>query len=139
MNHAIVHVAGDQISLQFLKFLDSEEDADHPMSWEEKGEDALERLLARQEETAMLVRGLVQQVDFCPSFFNYRKSICICVSAIEHRWRSCGSKEENSRGRKWGESRKCPFEAIKAASKYQINFTPNMTASIFFRLSIATI
>ena len=33
LNHAIVHVAGDQISLQFLKFLDSEEDAEHPMSW----------------------------------------------------------------------------------------------------------
>ena len=39
MNHAIVHVDGDQISLQFLKFLDSEEDADveHPMSWAVRG------------------------------------------------------------------------------------------------------
>ena len=39
MNHAIVHVDGDHISLQFLKFLDSEEDADaeHPMSWAVRG------------------------------------------------------------------------------------------------------
>ena len=33
LNHAIVHVDGDQISLRFLKFLDSEDDAEHPMSW----------------------------------------------------------------------------------------------------------
>ena len=30
---------------------------------QEKGEGALERLLVRQEETAALVRGLVEQVD----------------------------------------------------------------------------
>ena len=43
---------------------------------QEKGEGALERLLVRQEETAALVRGLVEQVDFCPYsylYFYYRE------------------------------------------------------------------
>ena len=38
---------------------------------QEKGEDALERLLARQEETAALVRGLVKQVDLYPYSYLY--------------------------------------------------------------------
>ena len=33
LNHAIVHVDGDQVSLRFLKFLESEADAEHPMVW----------------------------------------------------------------------------------------------------------
>ena len=45
---------------------------------QEKGEDALERLLARQEETAMLVRDLVQQVDFCP-FFSTTERVFVFV------------------------------------------------------------
>ena len=41
INHAIVRVDDDLITLHYLKFLDSEADADHPMSWEEKGDDSL--------------------------------------------------------------------------------------------------
>ena len=41
INHAIVRVDDDLISLHYLKFLDSEADADHAMSWEEKGNDTL--------------------------------------------------------------------------------------------------
>ena len=40
-NHAIVRVENDLVTFTYLKFLDSEADADHAMSWEEKGEDAL--------------------------------------------------------------------------------------------------
>ena len=41
INHAIVRVDDDLISLKYLKFLDSEADADHAMSWEEKGDGSL--------------------------------------------------------------------------------------------------
>jgi len=41
INHAIVRVDDDLVTLHYLKFLDSEADADHPMSWEEKGDDSL--------------------------------------------------------------------------------------------------
>merc|ERR1712130_375578 len=50
INHAIVRVEDDLISLHYLKFLDSEEDADHPMSWEEKGDDSL--MITFRGETA---------------------------------------------------------------------------------------
>jgi len=38
-NHAIIHINGNQISLRFLKFLESEEEAEreHPMSWQVHG------------------------------------------------------------------------------------------------------
>ena len=36
----------------------------HQVEKQVRREEALERLLARQEETAVLVRGLVQQVEF---------------------------------------------------------------------------
>ena len=36
INHAIVRFDDDLISLRFLKFLDSEAKAEHPMNWEEK-------------------------------------------------------------------------------------------------------
>ena len=57
---------------------------------QEKGEGALERLLARQEETAALVRGLVEQVELYPHSYLYLSV---------NRWRSCASKEGGSRGR----------------------------------------
>ena len=33
LNHALVHVDGKQATLRFLKFLESEADAEHPMVW----------------------------------------------------------------------------------------------------------
>ena len=59
-------------------------------------EEALERLLARQEETTVLVRGLVEQVELDPYsylyFFKDYLYLCVC------RWRSCASMEGNTRG-----------------------------------------
>ena len=50
INHAIVRVDDDLISLRYLKFLDSEADAEHAMSWDEKGDDSL--MITFRGETA---------------------------------------------------------------------------------------
>ena len=41
INHAIVRVEDDLVTMRYLKFLDSEADAEHAMSWEEKGNNSL--------------------------------------------------------------------------------------------------
>ena len=41
INVAIVRADEDQITLRYLKFLDSEHEADLPLSWEPKGEDSV--------------------------------------------------------------------------------------------------
>ena len=51
INHAIVHVDNHLISLRYLKFLDSEADAEkHPMSWEKKSNDSV--MITFRGETA---------------------------------------------------------------------------------------
>ena len=50
INHAIVRVDDDLISLRYLKFLDSEADAEHAMSWDEKGDDSV--MITFRGETA---------------------------------------------------------------------------------------
>ena len=52
-----------------------------------KREDAIEKLLARQEDTAALVRSLVEQVDLYPylylMFVLLDWIFCICVSSLQ--------------------------------------------------------
>ena len=51
INHAIVHVDNDLISLRYLKFLDSEADAEkHAMSWEKKSNNSV--MITFRGETA---------------------------------------------------------------------------------------
>ena len=71
---------------------------------QEKGEDAMERLLARQEETAALVRGLVKQVDLYPYsylYFSFRLYLTFVFVYMHldsgHRWKSCAIKGGESR------------------------------------------
>ena len=71
INHAIVHVDNDLISLRYLKFLDSEDDAEqHPMTWEKKSNNSLmitfrgETAEAKISEDKKTILGAPGSLDF---------------------------------------------------------------------------
>jgi len=75
-NHALVHVNGNQISLRFLKFLESEEEAEHehPMTWEVKGFNSLMITLNGETVKAKWVswdKKMIMGVPGMPSVLQY--------------------------------------------------------------------